>query len=908
MKGYTSLTKMGSSESKEDPIVAPPPGRRMSVRKPSVIGSVGVGKELSADGSDCRQFEGVPDPPRAGDGSTWPGAFGRSPLRGDFSPYPESGPGRSHTRGVYGEGYFQTLPRLADEIPENLFFQPGKAYSITVRHSDMSNRDNAGMDIRGMAIKFAQKDDVASPLDLLLTTGEASPWWSATSLSEFENAHVGGVDALKDWFSNKPASYSAYINSLKRCPKSYASLYYYSHSSYELASESGIIYNVTFRVRPAGEFLATHSSTDPPDEALPRADQQNPWYAGRLKSLGLEADYLITDYKERLRLRPVIYWLQASIVSPENEEDADYLNPSLSGNRRKAKWISLGEIIITEWLPNQKCENVFFESRNCGDVIRRPPTSSPNDFNSVLAARELTHSSGIPTRNNNPTENVFESDLLMRHEGLHGGLSQYVIRIAVGNCKSSREMNNNVAVYVTLIGQRDGIAAHTEPLRLTHWADNTFSSLSMDEWVVYSPIQLDEISLISLSLKEVSCVEYSRWLIKRVEVLNRHASETPWKPGHIIKLRTSSQIAKELERFDFSCNGESNADDHGEKEGRILSVIDTQDGVPQFQIDVPNSGIGWYPCTCIASIVIPRGLAHHEDPFCSQSESAESTPSKPNSPYNSIGLDFELGRLVSVVEGSCGDLAGLEYFIGHRLTHINHDEVSEQNLNTLFDTTSDPTALYLTFEPEEGPVIFPAYCYLEKGDVLLFEGTHMLLHKEHDSQSCLVRRRQLHDKKITYTKGCCDHTDFLPKLERSNFGSGGLDLRKLFERKSKELLLRDLLDGGSKIGKQPFEILTGYNDLYFTMQSFDQTPLPMRQEVWMNDLEYGRQFVDGALCLTIERYNHNAVTSSSSFCVKDYHLQDALCTSKTISELESAGVLFIADFSIVRDLPCRSGM
>ena len=101
----------------------------------------------------------------------------------------------SNTSGVAGVG---TATIVAEpQFPTHEFFSPGRVYPLRLRHSNATTLDDRCLDIRGVALKFADVDE-GGPLDLVFFSGEGLVFFNGPALDDFVAGPLtGDVDKYK---------------------------------------------------------------------------------------------------------------------------------------------------------------------------------------------------------------------------------------------------------------------------------------------------------------------------------------------------------------------------------------------------------------------------------------------------------------------------------------------------------------------------------------------------------------------------------------------------------------------------------------------------------------------------------------------------------------------------------------
>lgn len=94
----------------------------------------------------------------------------------------------THPIGVGAEG----IATIASnpKIPPCEFFTPGRSYPVCLRHSTIQSVDDVLIDFCGGSIRFAGSDDMESPCDIVMGTGETTPLWSAQAIFDAVKAKI----------------------------------------------------------------------------------------------------------------------------------------------------------------------------------------------------------------------------------------------------------------------------------------------------------------------------------------------------------------------------------------------------------------------------------------------------------------------------------------------------------------------------------------------------------------------------------------------------------------------------------------------------------------------------------------------------------------------------------------------
>lgn len=107
----------------------------------------------------------------------------------------------THKLGVGGLGMATVVS--APQFPSNEFFKPGRSFPVRLRHGNLNLDDDAGSDVRGASLKFADNND-ESPLDLVMNTGPVSVFWDIKSLDDLTKSKIKGVEGIEEYVFMDP--------------------------------------------------------------------------------------------------------------------------------------------------------------------------------------------------------------------------------------------------------------------------------------------------------------------------------------------------------------------------------------------------------------------------------------------------------------------------------------------------------------------------------------------------------------------------------------------------------------------------------------------------------------------------------------------------------------------------------
>jgi len=258
------------------------------------------------------------------------------------------------------------------------FFVPGKVFPARIRHANATKEDDAGSNIRGLALKFAD-NDVESPLDILLNTGFISPLWDLPSFVSLtlSNRHVNELQKV-DW---APGVFAGKIGGNRKAPTTYAHLIYYNGHVANFHAKDGRPRYCRFRVIP---FEDVQESGD-----LTFRDQLDIMASVRDPNDLRPKNYLREEYKTRVASQEVKYKLQIQIREASPNDDLSVFNMFWSAwSTDVYPWLELAIIQANEIIPdNEQNKQSFNVARIPKDTITWPEAYSSTDFRSPPHAR-----------------------------------------------------------------------------------------------------------------------------------------------------------------------------------------------------------------------------------------------------------------------------------------------------------------------------------------------------------------------------------------------------------------------------------------------------------------------------------------------------------------------------------------
>lgn len=271
----------------------------------------------------------------------------------------------SHLVGVGASGSFQIDPR--SQAPAHSFFAAGQRFVVTARFANLSLSDDAGLDVRGAALRFrldAPNAPAGSGFDLVMNTGSFCP---AGDLVEF-GAFVASK-FLPEWGSEMVVSRDARklegaVAGLRRAPESYASLRYHSQRISYWIDAAGARHLVRYRLVPA---------SGAPESGLPDPDDcDHVWQRARRDDEHRATDYLRQELPKRLGDGPVLMRLEAQFHRPFPAEPLAWYDASLDWDPVEHPWLALGTVTLTNALAAADTELLRFNPAHAPQSLSVP--------------------------------------------------------------------------------------------------------------------------------------------------------------------------------------------------------------------------------------------------------------------------------------------------------------------------------------------------------------------------------------------------------------------------------------------------------------------------------------------------------------------------------------------------------
>ncbi|HUZ76013.1 MAG TPA: hypothetical protein VMV93_00365 [Chloroflexota bacterium] len=291
----------------------------------------------------------------------------------------------SHMTGVVARGKI----RVVDEpgFAEHDFYQPGREFACRLRHSSATYDDDATLQVRGMALKFADTD-YESPLDLEMNTGETPVFWTlhmfwrwtAMRLKMTRSEGPRDLTQLMAYFKEFPAALTAARDGVRRNPDSFSQLFYYSEFPTYFKTVDGGERYVKYRLVP--DNRGPEAGMPDPAELVEVWDSE-----ARLPGDDRPKDYLRREFAQRVQHEGVHYHLQYQLHTPTRVDSAEVFNASKPWEADTHPWHDLADIQLTSVLSDDEAAATRFSIGHHPPSLNLLPATSVDDYNSINYSR-----------------------------------------------------------------------------------------------------------------------------------------------------------------------------------------------------------------------------------------------------------------------------------------------------------------------------------------------------------------------------------------------------------------------------------------------------------------------------------------------------------------------------------------
>jgi catalase len=277
----------------------------------------------------------------------------------------------SHLLGVGAKGEF--LPAVGDGVPSHDFFRNGKPMPVKVRFANLTELDDAALDVRGCAVMFEGSD--GERFDLLMNTGSFCPAFNLPTFAGFVASKFvpeKGSEAIVR--SNRVAREGG-VAGLRSGPDSYARLYFHSQIVRYWVDINGVRRLVRYRCVP--DDLG-------PESGLPdAAEAEHIWIRERRVGDERASNYLREELRQRVKDGGVRMRIQAQFHRPAGGDSEEWYNPSVDWDEDTHPWQELGTLELREGLPDAETERLCFDPGNHPASLGIPRSASIWDYRSL---------------------------------------------------------------------------------------------------------------------------------------------------------------------------------------------------------------------------------------------------------------------------------------------------------------------------------------------------------------------------------------------------------------------------------------------------------------------------------------------------------------------------------------------
>jgi catalase len=286
----------------------------------------------------------------------------------------------SHNKGVAGRGRIKIVED--PEFPAHDFFKPSQEFPCRIRHASVTFNDDAMNQVRGISIKFADQR-FKSPLDLEANTGDISIFWTAANFLKFvwNRREKNGIQ-YKAYYEKEPDGFLGAQESGKHKPTSFAKLDYYSKTPMLFTATNGDQYYVKYRVVPAKGQVEL--------AAIPEEQKKKVYNQRVQEDEELTVNYLVNEYKERIKHGPIEYIVQLQLQKSSENPDEKVFDSRLTWDKKECPWQDLAHLRVDELLPYEETVKMGFNLKNHPKSLGFIKAKSIHDYNSIVYMRSKT--------------------------------------------------------------------------------------------------------------------------------------------------------------------------------------------------------------------------------------------------------------------------------------------------------------------------------------------------------------------------------------------------------------------------------------------------------------------------------------------------------------------------------------
>jgi len=283
----------------------------------------------------------------------------------------------SHNKGVAGRGKLRIVDN--PKFPDHDFFTGGREFSCRVRHASVTFFDDVMNQVRGISLKFADSN-YKSPLDLEANTGRISIFWTTANFIKFVwNRRQSGGIQYKAYYKKEPDGKKGAQVSGKHKPSSFAKLDYYSKTPMNFTDIEGNHYYVKYRIIPGDAEI---EMAEIPAEKMSMVHDQRV-----AENESMSVNYLVQEYKDRLRSGPVNYKLQMQLHNAEVNANQSIFDSRIEWGESTHPWLDVAHVEINEVLPYEQMVKMAFNIGHHPKSLGFIKALSIHDYNSIVYMR-----------------------------------------------------------------------------------------------------------------------------------------------------------------------------------------------------------------------------------------------------------------------------------------------------------------------------------------------------------------------------------------------------------------------------------------------------------------------------------------------------------------------------------------
>jgi arachidonate 5-lipoxygenase len=285
----------------------------------------------------------------------------------------------SHLLGVGARGRFRVSSGVRDgapghPLPSNDFFVPERELPVVVRFANLTELDDASLDVRGCSIKFSDQA-FASPFDLLMNTGSYCPAYNLPSFASFVLSKFLPAKVSRFVLQRNLIAREGGVAGLRRAPDSYVHLRYHSQIVRHWVDRDGVRHLVRYRCVP---------DDDVRESGLPSpADAAHMWERGRLPDERRARDYLRQELYERVARSGASLHLEAQFHVPAPGDGGEWYNAAVDWDEAACPWLEIGRLTLDEPLSPVDTELLQFDPGHHPLTLGIPRSGSLFDYRSM---------------------------------------------------------------------------------------------------------------------------------------------------------------------------------------------------------------------------------------------------------------------------------------------------------------------------------------------------------------------------------------------------------------------------------------------------------------------------------------------------------------------------------------------